>query len=138
MLIEELGLEPEPMMQTIGQESVLSFAGLSKRNFRKLFRKKKAPIREAKQYEGKGVYMMIDPSKFGNRVDNAWQKYAESYMTDSEAGAVRIRYDKDGITIAGNIYLVKGASYRMNGNADWKTGANYSNQITLWWLGGRD
>ena len=42
---------------------------------------------------------MIDPSKFGNRVDNAWQKYAESYMTDSEAGAVRIRYDKDGITI---------------------------------------
>ena len=98
-LIKELGLEPEPMMQTIGQESVLSFAGLSKRNFRKLFRKKKAPIREAKQYEGKGVYMMIDPSKFGNRVDNAWQKYAESYMTDSEAGAVRIRYDKDGITI---------------------------------------
>ena len=97
-LIKELGLEPEPMMQTIGQESVLSFAGLSKRNFRKLFRKKKAPIREAKQYEGKGVYMMIDPSKFGNRVDNAWQKYADSYMTDSEAGAVRIRYDKDGIT----------------------------------------
>ena len=49
-LIKELGLEPEPMMQTIGQESVLSFAGLSKRNFRKLFRKKKKSRIEKKNF----------------------------------------------------------------------------------------
>ena len=46
--------------------------------------------------------------------------------------------DGGGITIAGSIFLEKGGSYRMNANADLKGGANYSNQITLWWLGGRD
>ena len=46
--------------------------------------------------------------------------------------------DGGGITIAGSIFLEKGGSYRMNANADLKGGTNYSNQITLWWLGGRD
>ena len=46
--------------------------------------------------------------------------------------------DGDGITVAGTLYLIKGAPYRMNANADLKAGTNYSNQLTLWWLGGRD
>ena len=98
-LIKDLALEPRPMETTMGQETVFSFAGLSKKNFRKLFRKGKKPVKVPKTFEDKTVYMMIDPAKFGNRVDNAWQRYAESSMTDVEAGSMRIRYEKDGLSI---------------------------------------
>ena len=91
-LIDLLVLEETPMKEAASESSYF-IPRLTRRKDGKLSFSKKRRIDTApKQYEGKTGYKMVDLQTFGSKYGDAWQRYAESNMTDISAGNVEVRY----------------------------------------------